>query len=98
MELLRIKEICKQKGITMQEIAGRLGISNVNLSASLNKNPTLNRLKEVADVLGVEVWQLFKKNEDISGIVQYRGVFYSIENYQNILDLAEKIKNNSNEI
>lgn len=92
MELLRIKEICKQKGISMMEIAEKLGISNVNLSASLNRNPTLNRLKEVADILGVEVWQLFKKEQDISGVVQYKGTIHTIDDYQSLINLAERVK------
>ena len=56
---LRIKEICKQKKITMGEIAEKIGISPVNLSSSLNGNPTLNRLQEVADILNLEVADLF---------------------------------------
>ena len=44
----------------MSDIAKKVGISRVNLSNSLNGNPTLSRLTEVAEILGVEVSELFK--------------------------------------
>lgn len=91
---LKIKEICKEKGITLTEIAKRLNISNVNLSNSLNGNPTLGRLKEVADILEVEVWQLFKRKEDIQGVIQYNGYVYTIDSYESLLKLADKIRSN----
>lgn len=92
MASLRIKEVCKQKGITMGQIAERLGISPVNLSSSLNGNPTLNRLQEVADILEVEIWQLFNRKEDIQGVIQYNGRIYAIDSFNSFFTLAENIK------
>ena len=89
---LRIKEICREKGITQIEIAKRLNISNVNLSNSLNGNPTLGRLQEVADILGVGVWQLFKRKEDIQGVVQYNGGIYSIDTFDALCQLTDRVK------
>ena len=60
---LRVKEIARAKGITMNEIAEQMGINPVNLSSSLNGNPTLNRLQEVANILGVEISDLFTKEK-----------------------------------
>ena len=57
---LRVVEIARSKGLTMADIAKQVGISRVNLSNSLNGNPTLTRLTEVAKILGVEVSELFK--------------------------------------
>lgn len=56
---LRIKEVAKSRGMTMAQIAERLGINPITLSQSLNGNPTLSRLTEVADALGVDVGELF---------------------------------------
>ena len=52
---LRISELARQRGMTIADIAKEIGISRVNLSNSLNGNPTLSRLREVAKVLNVEV-------------------------------------------
>ena len=68
--LLVIKRIAKEKGITMAEIAEKLGISPINLSTSLNRNPTLKRLIEVADVLGVPVRELFAKPKPEHNIIK----------------------------
>jgi transcriptional regulator with XRE-family HTH domain len=78
---LRIKEICKEKGIKMSEIAEKIGISPVNLSASLNGNPTLSRLEKVAAVLGVQVKDLFTDEEPISinGYIEINGDIYKIK-------------------
>ena len=77
---LRIKEIARAKGITMNEIADKIGINAVNLSTSLNGNPTLNRLQEVADILGVEISDLFTKENqtEIHGFLEYNGKVYKI--------------------
>lgn len=58
---LKIKELCKEKHITMAEIAAKIGINPITLSQSLSGNPTLSRLQEVADILGVEVPDLFER-------------------------------------
>ena len=46
---LKIKDVAKSKGMTMTQIAEKLGIHPITLSQSLNGNPTLSRLTEVAD-------------------------------------------------
>ena len=91
---LRIKEIAKDKGITMGEIAEKLGINPVNLSASLNGNPTLNRLQEVANILGVEISDLFTKENqtEILGFLEYNGKVYKINGMEDFKAFANVIK------
>ena len=57
---MRISELARQRGMTIADIAKQIGISRVNLSNSINGNPTLSRLKELANFLHVEVSVLFK--------------------------------------
>ena len=54
----RVKEICKEKGLTMKELAGKLEISEVALRKSLAGNPTIGTLTKIADALGVNVVEL----------------------------------------
>ena len=63
---LRIKELCKEKHITMKELAEKMGITPITLSQSLNGNPTLSRLQEVASILDVSVPELFASPKSIS--------------------------------
>jgi transcriptional regulator with XRE-family HTH domain len=56
---LRVKEICKSKGILMEELAEKLGIARVNLTKAINGNPTIGTLQRIADALEVPVTELF---------------------------------------
>lgn len=55
----RVKELLKKQGITAKDLAGKIGISESALSLSLNGNPTLSRLQEIANALDVPVSELF---------------------------------------
>lgn len=55
----KIKELCKEKGISMKELAARLGITYQSLYDSINGNPTLSRLEEIATALEVDTYDLF---------------------------------------
>lgn len=57
--MLRIKEICKEKGMTLQELAKALNITYQSLSESIKGNPTLLRLYEIAKALDVDIVELF---------------------------------------
>ncbi len=91
---LRIKELCKEKHITMAEIAAKIGINPITLSQSLNGNPTLSRLQEVADVLGVGVNELFDtKIHSIYGCLWVNGKPYVVnteDDVQKGLDIYKK--------
>lgn len=62
--MLRIKEIAKSKGLTLTEIAEKLGVSKVSLSNSINGNPTVETLQKIADALGVHVSDLFTPDDE----------------------------------
>ena len=89
---LRIKEIAKAKGITMGEIADKMGINPVNLSASLNGNPTLNRLQEVAAILGVEVSDLVIQNSSyINGYIETGNNIYPVKSKEQLIGIIDKV-------
>ena len=93
---LRIKEVCKEKHTTMAEVAKQIkwkdkegehiGISPVSLTQSLNGNPTLSRLQEVADILGVDVAELFEQpvKSTIYGCLYVNGKPHIINNKEDL--------------
>ena len=92
---LRIKEIAKSKGMTMADVADKLGIKAITLSQSLNGNPTLSRLTEVANALGVDVSELFvspKAGKEIHGCIFVDGDPIVVNSKDELLNLAIALK------
>lgn len=59
----RIKEIRKQRQMTQQELAEKVGVSQVQIGRLEKSTRTLDvdMLADIAKVLGVEVWELLPK-------------------------------------
>lgn len=63
---LRIKEVIKKKGFTIEQVADKMGIHRVGLSKHLKGNPSVEILQRIADAIGVDIVELFepvKNNE-----------------------------------
>ena len=58
---LRVKEIAKRKGVTIESIAKKIGVLPSAVSQSISGNPTLERLGEIAAALDVPITDLFDK-------------------------------------
>lgn len=67
--MLRVQEICKQQGITMQDLANRMGVTYQALYAAVSGNPTIGKLGEIADALGVGVIDLFDGKQGESNVI-----------------------------
>lgn len=61
---LRVKELCKQKGITQKELAAKAGITPVGLSKALKGNTTISTLQYIAAALHVPITELFAAQTD----------------------------------
>jgi transcriptional regulator with XRE-family HTH domain len=59
--MLKIKELCKSKRISMAELANKIGVTPSALSQNISGNPSLDRLKEIADALNVPITELFEQ-------------------------------------
>lgn len=62
--MLRIQEICKERGMTMQELAAQIGITYQALYACASGNPTIGKLKIIASALDVDVADLFEREKE----------------------------------
>lgn len=65
---LQIKEVIKEKGLSIQEVADRMGISRVGLSQHINGNPSVEVLDRISAAIGVETRELFSTKEQINTI------------------------------
>ncbi|GHT76265.1 hypothetical protein AGMMS50262_13980 [Bacteroidia bacterium] len=89
----QVKKICKEQGITLQELANRLGINRVNLSVSINGNPTLAKMTKIADALGVTVSDLLPipLEYHVRGYVELNNQMIRIKGADDLRKILEKI-------
>lgn len=64
MFIKEIKKICIDKNLTLTDLAAELGITRSALTQSLNKNPSVTRVIDVAKVLDMKGWELLKRVEE----------------------------------
>ena len=92
----KVKELCRNKGITIKELAEKMGIAPESLSRAINGNPQLSTIRKIAETLGVSVTDLFYRNEDeLLAIVVCEGVTHTAPTKAGLHAIADKL-NKSN--
>ena len=61
---LRIREVMLEKGISVNEMSEKLGITRQSFYSIVNGNPTMDTLIRIAKILGVNIKQLFKEDDN----------------------------------
>ncbi len=56
-----LKAICHQKGLSMTDVANRMGTSPSNLLSSVKGDPTISKLQDIANAFQVSVSELLTK-------------------------------------
>nr|DAD85424.1 MAG TPA: helix-turn-helix XRE-family like protein [Siphoviridae sp. ctDcW16] len=89
----RIKELCKEKGITLESLALGIGTSQASISRIItgNGNPTMDSLERIAKFLNVEVPELFV-NDGVIGFIKAKGQLFEINSISDIETTLETIK------
>lgn len=66
-----IKKVIKEQGWTLEKLAnemtnknGEKGITQSSVSQIVNGNPTLDKLQEIASIIGVSVSELVSEGEE----------------------------------
>jgi transcriptional regulator with XRE-family HTH domain len=95
MNILRLKEILKEKKITGKELAKNVEVTEASISNIVKGNsfPKPDLLKKIAKVLKVDIKDLFNStlDEELNGFVEYKGTTYRIRNFEDLEKLlAEK--------
>ena len=90
---LRIKELIKEKGTTVKDLAQKMGISNVGLSQHINGNPSVEVLERIASALDVDVPELFTSSSGgIIGVIRIRDTNYNINSVSDLSWLLGRIE------
>lgn len=90
---LRVKDVCKEKGVTLAEVASKIGVAQASLSKMLGGNPTIGTLEKIADALEVPITELFEKSnaEHIAGFIKVGNTVYEVKSAEDIKNLIRKM-------
>lgn len=93
MAKIIIREILKVKGISIKELAARMGVTPSAVSQLLaNPNPSIQQLKRIAYVIGVDVMDLFAQNFSyINGFIETGDNIYPIKSREQFIGVIEKV-------
>ncbi|MCM0717368.1 helix-turn-helix transcriptional regulator [Parabacteroides sp. W1-Q-101] len=99
--MTRIKEILKEKGMSVVQLADALNISRQALSKQIGGKMLVETAERIATALDVPLWQLFASPEDVAGkeeltaLIRYRGQLYHADNIKELKDVIHKIEGQS---
>ncbi len=93
MAELRIKEVCKEKGVKVMDLSTMIGVSQTNTSNIINGkvNPSLETLEKIASALNVRITELFEEPTNINGYIELDGTIHKVSSKEDIKKLAEKL-------
>ena len=90
---MRIKEVCKEKGVKIMDLSTMIGVSQTNTSNIINGkvNPSLETLEKIASALNVRITELFEEPTNINGYIELDGTIHKVSSKEDIKKLAEKL-------
>lgn len=93
MVKINIREILKAKGISIKDLAAGMGVTPSAVSQLLaNQNPSIQQLERIANVIGVDVMDLFAQDFSyINGYVEAGDKIYPVKSREQFICLIDKI-------
>ena len=92
---LRIKDVLKEKKVTVVSLAGMIGITQPNMSNIVNgkSTPSLETLERIAN-LEVDITELFVPSSSggIIGVIRIRDINYNINSVPDLSRLLDRIE------
>ena len=90
---LSVKEICKKKGLTIQDLADKMEMKRESLRRAINGNPTLETLEKIASALEVDITELFTSSSgSIIGVIRIKDTNYNINSVSDLSRLLDRIE------
>ena len=89
----KVKELCRIQGITLKELAQRIGIAPESLSRTLNGNPKLSTLEAIARNLNVNLSDLFASSPTITlrSIIVHDNITYIADDLDCLINNVKAI-------
>lgn len=95
--MLRIKEILKEKGVGVTELADRLNVSRQALSKQIQGKMLIETANKIALALDVPLWQLFASPEDVKGddfiaVIRTNGQTHTFTSDADLFDFVDELR------
>lgn len=95
--MLRIKEICKERGISLRELAKRMDAlpGVVHRMLAEGGNPTVSTLENIAKALDLQVYELFDNfnaDLDVRGYLEIYGKISRINGFNELEAIYNELK------
>lgn len=100
---MKISKVIKERGFTIQQVAGAIGLQRSSLANTIGGNPTVETLRKIAEAIGCNITEFFADEADMSkevgltALVDYRGTLYRADSIGELEMVVEKIKTAENE-
>ena len=90
----RVKELCRQKGIQLKDLALKMKIAPESLSRAINGNPQLSTISSIASSLEIPISELFAVKESIplNAIIVCEGKTYMAQTLYELKLLVNEIE------
>lgn len=93
---LRIKEVIREQGFTVQSVADKIGKSKQSLHGIIEKgNPTINTLSDIADAINVPISKLYEEangESELTALIQHKGDFYKATTIEELKKIVAEIE------
>ena len=90
---LKVKDVCKSKGITITQLAEILGVKQESVSRAINGNPTVETLQKIANALDVSIVDLFENNsKGFTALIDNDGLLYKASNIAELEKIVSELK------
>ena len=88
-----VKELCRIQGITLKELAQRIGIAPESLSRTLSGNPQLSTLEAIASNLNVNLSDLFSSSysNSLHSIIVHDNTTYIADDLNSLISSIKEI-------
>lgn len=98
---MNLKKIIKDNGYTLDALAAKMtnrdgtqGVTRQSVISIIQGNPSIGKLQEIANIIGVPVSVLVAEpsDESITGIINYNGKAIQANNFCELQAIMKKIK------
>ena len=79
-----VRRICKERKLTMKELARQMGVDPAALTRALSGNARLDTIQKMATSLEVSLKSLFEPQDDVEGFIRVRGRVYQFNSREEL--------------